>query len=112
MSAPKSAPTERERLTRLIDDVLVRRVNFTEAPSGTDCLEVAEAILADGFHRVGAPRTPAPTEDSIAWLAGVTLIPEDTEIRVASLSYQKPSEFAPAALALLKKLAGRGEGET
>lgn len=59
-------PTERERLLELIhwhrgypsDDV-------AEHMHEANWQELADAILADGFHREGAPRTPAPEPDDL-----------------------------------------------
>lgn len=68
-----SAPTERERLARLIE---LNSVSMLGLHGKTGecalCAGLADVILADGFHREGAPRTPAPTFEQLAdrWLDG------------------------------------------
>lgn len=59
MTAPDPArpASEREALARIIDDMFVTRVNFTEAPSPIDCEYAADAILAAGWRRDGGEDT-------------------------------------------------------
>ena len=43
-------------------------------------------------------------KDGVSWVCGMTLLSEDTEIRPASLSYVKPSEYRMSAENLIARL--------
>lgn len=113
-----TCPTERERLAEQMCNAFQRITNptFTPWECVAECLrdvwlKTADAILADGFHREGAPRTPAPTED-------LPPIKITAEVHCqCGTDFERDFTVEPATLRTAidyarKQLAGRGEGET
>lgn len=47
---------------------------------------------------------PEELHDSIRWANGFVIIPEDAQLRVASMSYVKPSEYVLYVKPLLEKI--------
>lgn len=66
--APMTSPTEHERLAlKALERVICERGNLAFLPSDI-AIALAEYVMAReaGFHREGAPRTPAPAVDLLA----------------------------------------------
>lgn len=111
MSAPKSDPTERERLARLIESEIHTCDSMNALTTEKYSEHIAEKLLADGWVREGAPRTPAPTED-------LPPIKITAEVHCqCGTDFERDFTVEPATLRTAidyarKQLAGRGERET